>query len=140
MAPAANKKLRKKWSGKVARGKVEVSRAIRAIPFNLARWKEFARTIERTGDEMALLESETRKLEARNTPAAQLRVKELKRDLKKKELEAGASCRICGIAFPLYGTARLKRSAPRKIWWKPICAWWFPWPRSTSTVDCICWI
>jgi RNA polymerase primary sigma factor len=91
VAPAANKKLRKKWAGKVVRGKVEVSRAIRAIPFNLARWKEFARTIERTGDEMALLDAETKKLEARSTPAAQLRVKELKRDLKKKELEAGAS-------------------------------------------------
>ena len=89
--PAINKKLRKKWAGKVARSMVELSRALRGIPFNLARWKEFVRTIEGTADEMAILDSETRKLEGRNAAASQLRLKELKRDLKKKEGEAGAS-------------------------------------------------
>ncbi|MBV8550797.1 MAG: RNA polymerase sigma factor RpoD [Acidobacteriaceae bacterium] len=89
--PPANKKLRKKWAGKVMRAKVELSRALRAIPFNLARWKEFVRTIERAVEEMSLLDAEVKKLEARNTPQAQLRVKELKRDLKKRETEAGAS-------------------------------------------------
>ena len=89
--PAANKKLRRKWAGKVARAMVEMSSALRAIPFNLARWKEFVRVIERTADEMSLLDAEIKKLEARNSAAAQVRVKELKRDLKKKEAEAGAS-------------------------------------------------
>jgi RNA polymerase primary sigma factor len=89
--PSTNKKLRKKWAGKVARSMVEMSQTLRAIPFNLARWKEFVRVIERTGDEMALLDAEVKKLETRNSAAAQLRVKELKRDLKKKEGEAGAS-------------------------------------------------
>ncbi len=89
--PAANKKLRRKWAGKVVRAKVELSRALRAVPFNLARWKEFIRSIENTADEMSLLESEVKKLEIRNAASAQLRVKELKRDLKKKETEAGAS-------------------------------------------------
>ncbi len=89
--PTANKKLRRKWAGKVARGKVELSRALRTVPFNLARWKEFTRAIENTADEMSLLESEVKKLELRNAASAQLRVKELRRDLKKKETEAGAS-------------------------------------------------
>ncbi len=89
--PTANKKLRKKWAGKVVRAKVEVSQAFRAIPFNLARWKEFVRAIEKTADEMALLDSEIRKLESRNSASAQLRVKELKRELKKRETEADAS-------------------------------------------------
>ncbi len=89
--PAINKKLRKKWLGKIARSKVELSRSLRAIPFNLARWKEFVRTIEGTADEMAVLDSEVKKLELRNSPTAQVRVKELRRDLKKKEGEAGAS-------------------------------------------------
>ncbi len=89
--PPVNKKLRKKWAGKVVRAKVELSRALRAIPFNLARWKEFVRAVERTSDEMLLLDAEIRKLEARNSASAQLRVKELKRDLKKKETEVGAS-------------------------------------------------
>jgi len=89
--PAVNKKLRKKWAGKIARAMVELSRGLRAIPFNLARWKEFVRAIENTADEMSLLEAEIKKLELRNAASAQLRVKELKRDLKKKETEAGAS-------------------------------------------------
>jgi RNA polymerase primary sigma factor len=89
--PGANKKLRKRWAGKVVRGKVEISRALRAIPFNLARWKEFVRAIEKTADEMSVLENEVKKLEARNSASAQLRVKELKRDLKKRETEAGAT-------------------------------------------------
>jgi RNA polymerase primary sigma factor len=88
--PAANKKLRKKWAGKVARAKVELSQALRAVPFNLARWKEFVRAVEKTADEMSMLDTEIRKLEVRNSASAQLRVKELKRDLKKKEAEAGA--------------------------------------------------
>jgi len=89
--PAINKKLRRKWVGKVMRTQVELSRALRAIPFNLARWKEFVRAIEKTADEMALLENEIKKLELRNSPTAQVRLKELRRDLKKKEGEAGAS-------------------------------------------------
>ena len=90
--PATNKKLRKKWQGKIARGKVELSRSLRAIPFNLARWKEFVRTIEANADEMSLMDAEVRKLELRGTlPAAQLRIKELRRDLKKKETEAEAT-------------------------------------------------
>ncbi len=89
--PAINKKLRRKWQGKVARSMVELSRALRGIPFNLARWKEFVRAIEATADEMFLLDAEIKKLEARNIASAQLRVKELKKELKKKEGELGAS-------------------------------------------------
>ncbi|MBV9085047.1 MAG: sigma-70 family RNA polymerase sigma factor, partial [Acidobacteriaceae bacterium] len=89
--PAANKKMRKKWAGKVARAKVELSRALRAIPFNLARWKEFVRAIENTIDDMSVMDAEIRKLETKNSATAQARVKELKRDLKKKETEADAS-------------------------------------------------
>ncbi len=90
--PPANKKLRKKWAGKVARATVELSQSLRAIPFNLARWKEFVRTIEETVEEMTLLDAEIRKSEPRATTAIlQTRLKELKRDLKKRETEAGAS-------------------------------------------------
>jgi RNA polymerase primary sigma factor len=89
--PAINKKLRRKWAGKVARSMVELSRALRNIPFNLARWKEFVRAIEANADEMALLDNEIRKLETRNSASAQARLKELKRDLKRKESEVGAA-------------------------------------------------
>ena len=46
--PANNKKLRKKWAGKVVRAKVELSKALRSIPFLTVRWKEFVRAIEKT--------------------------------------------------------------------------------------------
>ena len=89
--PQINKKLRKKWAGKVARSKVELSRSLRGIPFNLARWKEFVRTIEGTADEIVALDSEARKLETRAAASAQLRIKELKKEIKRKEGKAGAS-------------------------------------------------
>ena len=91
VVPAANKKLRKKWLGKVARAKVELSRSMRTIPFLVVRWKEFVRTIEHAADEISLLDAEVKRLEARNSAAAQLKLKELKRELKKKEGEVGAS-------------------------------------------------
>ncbi|HEX7359258.1 MAG TPA: RNA polymerase sigma factor RpoD [Bryobacteraceae bacterium] len=90
-APTGNKKLRRRWAGKSARVKVELSRAFRIIPFNLARWKEFVRAIEQAVEETAVLDSEIHKLEGRNSPTAQARLKELKRDLKKREAEVGAS-------------------------------------------------
>ncbi len=70
--PTGNKKLRKRWAGKIARAMVDLSRSLRAIPFNLARWKEFVRAIDRTGDEMLALESEIKKLEVRNSASAQV--------------------------------------------------------------------
>ena len=88
--PASNRKLRKKWAGKVVRARVELSLALRAIPFLLVRWKEFVRAIENTAEEMVSFDTEIKKLEGRNSQSAQARVKELKRELKKKEQDAGA--------------------------------------------------
>ena len=89
--PEANQKLRKKWLGKLARARVEVSQSLRAIPFSVVRWKEFIRVLEKTAEEMSSWETEIQELEAWNATAPQLRVKELKRDLQKKERETGAS-------------------------------------------------
>jgi RNA polymerase primary sigma factor len=88
--PASNKKLRKKWNGKVARARVELSKALRNIPWLLVRWKEFVREIEHMAEEMSVLEQEIKKLEARTSQSAQTKLKELKKELKKKELDAGA--------------------------------------------------
>jgi RNA polymerase primary sigma factor len=89
--PASNKKLRKKWAGKVARTRVELSLALRGIPWLLVRWKEFVREIERCAEEMLALEVEIKKLESRNSQAAQAKIKDFKKEFKKKEQEAGAS-------------------------------------------------
>jgi RNA polymerase primary sigma factor len=88
---AANKKLRRKWAGKLMRAKVDTSKAIRAIPWLLPRWKVLTREIERTLDEMSHLSAELRKLEERNAQAHQQRIRELRRELRKREQVAGAS-------------------------------------------------
>jgi len=89
--PLSNKRLRKRWQGKVNRAKVEISRAIRRIPWLPSRWKQFAKEIEHTVDQLAQLEQELRKLEGRSGITAQSRARELRRDVRKLESAAGAS-------------------------------------------------
>jgi RNA polymerase primary sigma factor len=89
--PLANKKPRKRLAGKLARAKVEASLGIRRVPFKSSRWKEFSREIERAVDELTHLDSEIKKIETRNNPAQQMRLRELRRDVKKREGAAGAS-------------------------------------------------
>jgi RNA polymerase primary sigma factor len=104
--PPVNKKLRRKWQGKLARSIVEFSLAIRAIPWYPSKWKTFTREIEHLAEEIAHLEAEVRRLEDRSAPAipispallqngqaqtAQSRVRELRREVRKRELAAGAS-------------------------------------------------
>ena len=48
---------------------MEVSQAIRSIPFRLHKWKEFSKEIERAVDEIGQLDSEIKKLEDRNGQA-----------------------------------------------------------------------
>jgi len=87
----SNKKLRRKWSGKLARARVEVSQAIRKIPFYLSQWKQFGKEIDRVVEEMSHLEQDLRKLEGRNGQAAQAKSRELKREIRKREQLAGAT-------------------------------------------------
>jgi RNA polymerase primary sigma factor len=89
--PLASKKPRKRMLGKLNRAKVEVSLAIRHCPFRVNRWKEFSREIERAVDEISHLDGEIKKLETRNNPVQQARLRELKREIKKRELAAGAT-------------------------------------------------
>ena len=97
----ANKKLRRKWQGKLARCIVEFSLAIRAIPWYPSKWKQFTREIEHAAEEIGHLEAEIRRLEDRsngngNGNAAQAqanqgRIRELRREIRKREMAAGAS-------------------------------------------------
>ena len=88
--PASNKKLRRKWMGKVARTIVEVSQQMRVIPFYTQQWRTFSKEIERVSEELSHLDQDLRKLETRNSAAAKARVKELKKEIKKREQTAGA--------------------------------------------------
>jgi RNA polymerase primary sigma factor len=87
----SNKKIRRRWQGKLNRCKVEMSRTFRRIPWYNSRWKQFAKEIERAVDEITMLDSELRKLEERGGPAAQPRVRELRREIRKREVSVGAS-------------------------------------------------
>jgi len=90
-APLANKKPRKKLGGKLARARVEASVAIRRTPFLLRKWKEFGKEIEIVVEELAHLDRELKKTEARGGPTAQGRIRELKKEIRKRETTAGAS-------------------------------------------------
>jgi RNA polymerase primary sigma factor len=87
--PLSNKKLRRKWMGKVARSRVEVSRAMRKVPFYSSQWKQFGKELDRAVDEMSHLDLELRKLEGRSSQTAQAKVRELRRELRKREAVAG---------------------------------------------------
>jgi len=86
-----NKKLRKKWMGKLARARVQVSQAIRKVPFYLSQWKQFAKELERVVDELSHLELDLRKVEGRSSQTAQAKSRELKREIRKREQTAGAA-------------------------------------------------
>ena len=89
--PASNKKLRKKWAGKVARARIEVSLSIRAIPYYGSQWREFSKEIERVVEEISHLDKDLKKLEMRNSASAQAKAKELRKEIKKREESGGAS-------------------------------------------------
>ena len=91
VTPVANKRPRKRLCAKLNRSKVETSLAIRRCPFRVSKWKEFSREIERAVDEISHLDAEIKKLEGRNNNAVlQARLRELKRETRKREDAAGA--------------------------------------------------
>jgi RNA polymerase primary sigma factor len=89
--PAANKKLKLKAIGKWNRSRVETSRGMRDIHFLPSRWKQFSRELERVSEEMNHLETELKKLEEKRSVTAQSRVRELKREIRKRESQVGAT-------------------------------------------------
>jgi len=89
--PASNKKLLRRWTGKWNRCRVETSRKLREIPFSLLRWKQFAKEIDRLADELGHLEASLKKYEERSGAGAQAKVRELKREIRKREAAAGAT-------------------------------------------------
>ena len=91
LMPLANKKPRKKLGGKLARARVQTSVAIRRTPFLLRKWKEFSKEIEQAVDELGHLDREVKKIEVRSGALAQQRIRELKREIRKREQQAGAS-------------------------------------------------
>jgi len=88
--PLSNKKLRRRALAKLARSRVETSRAIRKVPYYNSQWKMFAKEIERVVDELSHLEQDLRKIEGRSSQTAQAKSRELRREIRKRETTAGA--------------------------------------------------
>ncbi len=88
---AVNKKARRKSLMKLARQRVETSRAIRKIPFLPNRWLDFAKEIQRAVEELTQLEAQLKRLQENETPQSDPKVRELKREIRKREQLAGAS-------------------------------------------------
>ena len=89
--PLTNKRLRKRLCAKLNRAKVGTSLAIRRCPFKTNKWKEFSREIERAVEEIGHLDNEIKRVEARNSAAQQPRLRDLKREMRKREAAAGAT-------------------------------------------------
>jgi RNA polymerase primary sigma factor len=90
-ASPTNKKLRKKAVIKYSRARVETSKSIRATPFLTSLWKQFAKELEHAAEELNQLEIELKRLLPSADPNQQPRVRELKREIKKREMIAGAN-------------------------------------------------
>jgi len=88
--PASNRKLRRRWMGRMARARIDVSLGIRKVPFYISQWKQFSKEIERVVEELSHLEADLRKLESRASQTAQAKAKELRKEIKKREVAAGA--------------------------------------------------
>ena len=84
-----NKRVRRCLCSKLNRAKVETSQAIRRVPFLLPKWKEFSKHIERAVEELTNLERELHRIETRAGVDAQNRARELKREIRKREVAAG---------------------------------------------------
>src|SRR3954468_2580013 len=89
--PKAHKKLRQKSLAKLARASVEVSQALRAIPFSAACWKELIRVLEKTADEMASGETESKQWERQPAKAHPLRMQEQPDERTKKAVAVDVS-------------------------------------------------
>src|SRR3984957_3386560 len=89
--PLNLKKQRKRLYNRFNRTKVEVSQGIRAIPFRSLKWKEFSKEIERAVEELGHLDCEAKKIEVKASQAQQLRLRELKREIRKRETIAAAT-------------------------------------------------
>jgi len=90
-APTTNKRLRRKAFMKYNRSRVETSRAMRTIPFLGSRWKQFGKELERAADEISQIEADLKRMEHSSDPEIQARHRELRRDVRKREMIAGAT-------------------------------------------------
>lgn len=88
--PQRNSELHRRAAGKLYRCRLEVSRAIRTVPFYISHWKQFANEIERAVDGLSQLDHDSTKTEGRSGQTAQAKNRHLKSEVHKREQIVGA--------------------------------------------------
>ena len=87
--PDSAQQPRRRLCAQLNRTKVEISRAIRKIPFCPQKWKEFSRVIERATEELSHLHSDAKNLEACAGAFQRAHLREVRRVIRKREALAG---------------------------------------------------
>ena len=90
-APANNKKAKVKAYWKFKRARVETSRLIRQLPWIPFIWKAFTDEIERVVEDIGNLNAELNRLQEKKNPANQARIRELRREIRRLEIESGTT-------------------------------------------------
>ena len=90
-ASGGNKRARRRAVAKYARCRIQTSQAIRRIPFQPVKWSEFAKKIECAVEELSQLEAQLKRLQDAEARNAEAKIRELKREIRKREHQAGAS-------------------------------------------------
>jgi len=87
----ANAKQLQRHTAKLNRAKVRLSRGIRAIPFKVGMWLSYAAEVEHAAEELTHLDAEVRRLQERGSVHSDDKIRELKREIRRREATAGAS-------------------------------------------------
>ena len=90
-SPQRQVHVRARLHGKMARLKVELSQAIRAVPFYPSEWKDFSRALERTAAEIVAFERAYQKLGSKPHGKNSALAGELKREIRERETAAGST-------------------------------------------------
>jgi RNA polymerase primary sigma factor len=88
--PLGQRKWRR-WAGKVARCRIQVSRAVLKVPFYNAQWQQFSKELIRVVEELSCLDRDLHEGHHASRRTGQAGVLALKREIRKRENSAGAS-------------------------------------------------
>jgi RNA polymerase primary sigma factor len=88
---ASNRKAKLRAYWKFKRARVETSRTIRQLPWIPYIWKTFTDAIERTIEDLGNLGNELNRLQERKNPSNQTRLRELRREIRKREAATGTT-------------------------------------------------
>jgi RNA polymerase primary sigma factor len=83
--------VRARLNRKLMRMKVELSQAIRQVPFYASEWKDFARVVERAAEEILAIEKDLKKIESKPHGKSTAAARDLRRDVRQRETAASST-------------------------------------------------